>query len=126
MALYERIDTAGRTTATVGAGELVEPTGLAALAVGALVVTDCTTNRLYLIDPLADGHLVVHSEYEFARPYSVIAVPAAVTGTVNVEPWDPHWAERFAHIQRNALVALKGVTTRIEHVGSTSAPGYRR
>lgn len=124
MALYQGIDAAGRTTAIVGAGELAEPTGLAVLDVGALVVTDCTTNRTYLFDPLIDEPSAVHSrDYDLNRPYSVIAVPTAVTSTVNVEPYDPHWPARFSHIKRNAMAALKGVTTRIEHVGSTSVSG---
>eukprot|EP01043_Picozoa_sp_COSAG02_P005521 COSAG02_NODE_150_length_33596_cov_61.953966_17_plen_375_part_00 len=123
MTLYQRIETAGKTTATVGAGELAEPTGLAVLAAGTLAVTDCTTNRTYLFDPLIDEPLATQSsDCDLNRPYSVIAVPKVVTATVNVEPYDPHWAKRFSHIKHSALAALKGVATRIEHVGSTSVP----
>ena len=106
-----------------GGGTLAEPTGLAVLASGALAVTDCTTQTLYLIDPLTDSVLATTAGCGFDRPYSVIAVPAECTATVCVEEHDPQWAQRFALIQRNALEALEGVTTRVEHVGSTSVPG---
>ena len=48
---------------------------------------------------------------------------AAAAATVRVEAHDPDWARRFGCIQERALTALQGITTRIEHVGSTSVPG---
>ena len=124
LPLYQRAaTTAGYTTVSMDPGSLVEPTGLAVLADGTLAVTDCSTNRLYLVDPLTGSTIVQSSDCDFDRPYSVIAVPTAVTATVVVEQYDPHWAERFRRIQRSAVAALEGVTTRVEHVGSTSVPG---
>jgi GrpB-like predicted nucleotidyltransferase (UPF0157 family) len=48
---------------------------------------------------------------------------AAAAATVRVEAHDPDWARRFGCIRERALTALQGITTRIEHVGSTSVPG---
>jgi GrpB-like predicted nucleotidyltransferase (UPF0157 family) len=48
---------------------------------------------------------------------------AAAAATVRVEAHDPDWARRFGCIQERALTALQGITTRIEHAGSTSVPG---
>jgi hypothetical protein len=92
------------TTCMEGLG-MAEPTGVAVLASGMLVVSDCTAQKLFQIDP-ATGAVVAATGSgatagerlaEFDRPYDVIAVPA--------------------------LAALQGITTRIEHVGSTSVPG---
>ena len=121
--LYQREPPSDGAPLLTAEGMLAEPTGLAVLASGALAVTDCTTQTLYLIDPLADTILARTTDCDFDRPYSLIAVPAEVSATVVVEEYDPHWAERFALIQGNALRALEGVTERVEHVGSTSVPG---
>ena len=110
---------------------MAEPTGVAVLASGMLVVSDCTAQKLFQIDP-ATGAVVAATGSgatagerlaEFDRPYDVIAVPAVHTATVRVEAYDPDWTRRFGCIQQRALAALQGITTRIEHVGSTSVPG---